>query len=45
MEGWSKKEIGLMDYSVVIVGGVCIRGLNGTGKKYNEKIKSKTNGL
>ena len=39
MEGWSKKEKGLMDMdnSVVIAGGRrSIMGLNGNGKKYNK---------
>ena len=41
MEGWSKKEKGLMtmDNSVVIVGVGGIRGLDGNGKKMKLKKK------
>ena len=39
VEGWSKKERGLldMDNGEVIVGGGGLRGINGNRKRYNKK--------
>ena len=40
MEGLSKKEKGLMDHSVMTIGGgESTSGLNGNGKKYNKSLK------